>query len=125
MSLRGPAAKAARGVVAFPADASSSRRSSVVARATAGEQPPAAVTDTDDLNVLQTALRAAVEREDYAAAAALRDRIDLLSPDGEGLEGWRELGLPEWLADRVERCGFNFPTSVQVPTRPRAHTLLP
>lgn len=76
----------------------------------------AALEGSEDLNVLQTALRAAVQREDYAAAAALRDRIDSLSPDGCTREDWRDLGLPEWLADRAERCGYSFPTSVQVIT---------
>jgi len=96
----------------------------VAARATAGEDAKtnrhAALEGTEDLNVLQTELRAAVQREDYTAAAALRDRIDALSPDGCTREDWRDLGLPEWLADRAERCGYSFPTSVQVSRAPQA-----
>jgi superfamily II DNA/RNA helicase len=26
---------------------------------------------------------------------------------------WQQLGMPDWLADRVDRLGFQFPTNVQ------------
>eukprot|EP00854_Cymbomonas_tetramitiformis_P002767 gene2767-3548_t len=61
---------------------------------------------------LQTALRTAVEKEDYAAAAKIRNRIRELG-GGSNQKDWLELGLPEWLADRAERCGYRFPTAVQ------------
>ena len=54
--------------------------------------------------MLQTALRAAVEAEDYPLASSLRDRIKELG-GGSNQKGWSELGLPDWLCDRVERCG--------------------
>ncbi|KAK3280198.1 hypothetical protein CYMTET_11941, partial [Cymbomonas tetramitiformis] len=73
---------------------------------------PANTFDSTDLNTLQTALRTAVEKEDYAAAAKIRNRIRELG-GGSNQKDWLELGLPEWLADRAERCGYRFPTAVQ------------
>ncbi|KXZ43487.1 hypothetical protein GPECTOR_89g507 [Gonium pectorale] len=70
------------------------------------------VTDT---NALQTALAAAISLEDFALAAAFRDR--LRSVEGgllaAGRIDWAATGLPDWLADRVRRLGFRFPTEVQ------------
>jgi hypothetical protein len=115
-TLRAPAApKETRDAITHHASSRRRRGSALRAMAADGESN-AALEGMDDLNVLQTALRAAVQREDYAAAAALRDRIDTLSPDGYTREDWRDLGLPEWLANRAERCGYSFPTSVQVST---------
>ena len=53
-----------------------------------------------DLNFLQTALNAAVEREDYEEAAALRDRVTAAtSVQVGGGADWRAESVPEWLAD--------------------------
>lgn len=62
-----------------------------------------AASESNDLNVLQTALREAVDREQYPEAAKLRDQISKLG-GGCNQKDWRALGLPEWLADRAERC---------------------
>jgi len=77
-----------------------------------------------DLNQLQTALSTAIAAEDYALAAAIRDRFATLMADEEeesGGEGdgqkkkrrmldWHALGVPEWLADRAGSLGLRFPT---------------
>eukprot|EP00959_Pyramimonas_sp_CCMP1952_P019826 418699-Pyramimonas_sp.AAC.1 len=68
--------------------------------------------ETQDLNTLQTALRSAVQAEDYALAAKIRDRVASIG-GGSGGKDWYELGLPYWLADRAERLGYMFPTAVQ------------
>ena len=68
----------------------------------------------DDLNLLETLLYDAVQREDYAAAAELRDRIGWLSGARGGDTDWRELGLPEWLSDWLGRLGYSWGTRVQV-----------
>lgn len=68
----------------------------------------------DDLNLLETLLYDAVQREDYAAAAELRDRIGWLSGARGGDTDWRELGLPEWLSDWLGRLGYGWGTRVQV-----------
>ena len=67
-----------------------------------------------DLNFLQTALNAAVEREDYEEAAALRDRVTAAtSVQVGGGADWRAESVPEWLADRLARLNFRAPTLVQ------------
>ena len=84
-----------------------------------------------DANQLQTALATAIAAEDYALAAAIRDRFARLmggdgSDGGEGGEGgsasssggatparvldWEALGLHSWVADRAARLGLRFPT---------------
>jgi len=68
--------------------------------------------ETQDLNTLQTALRNAVQTEDYALAAKIRDRVASFG-GGSGRKDWYELGLPFWLADRAERLGYMYPTAVQ------------
>ena len=69
--------------------------------------------DHADLNTLQTELYAALEEEDYAAAAHLRDRIELVTGAG-GAGDWSALGVPEWLSDRLHRLDFTMPTRVQL-----------
>ena len=83
-------------------------------------RPPCALSLTaaadgdNDLNMLQTALHAAIEREDYAAAAQYRDRIkEATDACGAQSGGWESLQVPPWLADRAERLGFRIPTQVQ------------
>ena len=67
-----------------------------------------------DLSFLQTALNAAVEREDYEEAAALRDRVTAAtSVQVGGGADWRAESVPEWLADRLARLNFRAPTLVQ------------
>lgn len=67
-----------------------------------------------DLNVLQTQLGAAIAAEDYGEAARLKQRIQAASGDADFRPAaWRDLGVPDWLADRAERLGFTFPTNVQ------------
>jgi hypothetical protein len=67
-----------------------------------------------DLNQLQTALATAIAAEDYALAAAIRDRFAALmaaeGADGARLLDWGAMGVPEWVADRVARLGLRFPT---------------
>lgn len=69
-----------------------------------------------DANQLQTALATAIAAEDYALAAAIRDRLAaMVAGDGAGAEGrrlldWGAMGVPEWVADRVARLGLRFPT---------------
>lgn len=74
----------------------------------------AAADGDNDLNMLQTALHAAIEREDYGAAAQYRDRIkEATDACGAQSGGWESLQVPPWLADRAERLGFRIPTQVQ------------
>jgi len=69
--------------------------------------------ESDDLNFLQTRLQIAVQQEDYAAAAAFRDRIQAATGAAPGCD-WASLGLVEWQCDWLERLGFRLPTRVQV-----------
>lgn len=71
-----------------------------------------------DSNRLQTSLSRAVASEDYAQAAQIRDQLNSVSGSKDGKKqsppaGWQGLGIPEWLADRVERLGFMMPTDIQ------------
>ncbi|KAK9816599.1 hypothetical protein WJX72_002558 [[Myrmecia] bisecta] len=46
--------------------------------------------------------------------SSIRDRLQqLLGKEGVALADWAKLGVPEWLADRLEHLGFRFPTEVQ------------
>ena len=71
-----------------------------------------------DLNWLHTKLQLALDSEDYAEAASVRDRIRSLADlDGSGAAGeapWTNLGVPDWLADRLSRLNFPLPTRVQL-----------
>jgi hypothetical protein len=72
-----------------------------------------------DLNWLHTRLQVALEREDYTEALNLRDRIrrcaDLNNGAGIATEAaWTNLGVPDWLADRLERLSLPLPTRVQL-----------
>ena len=71
-----------------------------------------------DVNDAVTRLNAAVEREDYAAATAIKEEIDgalKANPLNEGgappALTWE--GTPAWLGSRLETCGFRYPTPVQ------------
>lgn len=90
-----------------------------------------------DANQLQTALATAIAAEDYALAAAIRDRFAQMMDDGGGAAGsaagggsgsgsstdgggggarlldWEALGVRDWVADRAARLGLRFPTEVQ------------
>ena len=66
-----------------------------------------------DLNYLQTRLHLALEQEDYAAAAAMRDQIQAAA-GAAGSTSWGSLGLPDWLADRLTRLDYPLPTRVQM-----------
>lgn len=68
--------------------------------------------DERDLNWLQTKMQQALEQEEYADAAALRDRIRRAA----GLtdtSSWSNLGAPDWLSDRLARLNMPLPTRVQ------------
>lgn len=65
--------------------------------------------NSDDTNQLQTALNQAIAAEDYSLASKLRDQIQKLV-GSSGTADWRELGVPEWLADRIERMGYKYAT---------------
>ncbi|KAG8464314.1 hypothetical protein KFE25_003377 [Diacronema lutheri] len=87
-------------------------RASVRLRAGAG--PALSLSDAPaDVNALTTELNDAIGREDFAAAAALRDRIVASTGQASALDGWTALGAPDWLAERAERLGFRVPTPVQ------------
>lgn len=62
-----------------------------------------------DSNQLQTALNTAIAGEDWKQAANLRDALHTQTGEASQLD-WRQYGLPEWLADRVDRLGYRFPT---------------
>lgn len=62
-----------------------------------------------DTNQLQTALNQAIAAEDYTLASKLRDQIQSLV-GSSGTADWRQLGVPEWLADRIERMGYKYAT---------------
>ena len=69
----------------------------------------------NDLNWIQTRLHVALDAEDYVEAAALRDRIRRITGAGAGVEAaWSTLGVPDWLADRLDRLNFPLPTRVQL-----------
>lgn len=63
-----------------------------------------------DTNQLQTALNRAIAAEDYALASQVRDKLQAVVGSDSGTADWRDLGIPEWLADRVERMGFKYAT---------------
>ena len=70
-----------------------------------------------DLNWLHTKLQVALENEDYTEAASVRNRIRRSACDGPGVTSeaaWTNLGVPDWLADRLERLNYPLPTSVQL-----------
>lgn len=68
-----------------------------------------------DLNLLQTLLYDAIRREDYATASVMRDRIaDAIGETVGGDVDWRNLEVPEWLADWLQRLGFDMATRVQM-----------
>ena len=63
-----------------------------------------------DTNQLQTALNRAIAAEDYAMASQVRGKLQAVVGSDTGTADWRHLGVPEWLADRVERMGFKYAT---------------
>lgn len=69
---------------------------------------------SSDLNWLHTRLHVAIDCEDFEAAAQLRDRIRHSAGVSSDEASWSELGVPEWLADRLERLNFPLPTRVQL-----------
>jgi hypothetical protein len=83
-------------------------------RAADGDQP--SPLDALDLNQLHTALNNAIAAENYALASKIRDLLALaLGPEAAAAPpaDWRRLGVPEWLADRVDDLGYRLPTEVQ------------
>ncbi len=42
--------------------------------------------------------------------AGISDALRRRSGSAAGPSDWRQLGVPEWLADRAEQLGFRFPT---------------
>lgn len=66
-----------------------------------------------DTNQLQTALNRAIAAEDYTLAGHVRDQLQHVVGGDTGTADWRQLGVLDWLADRVERMGFKYATEVQ------------
>ena len=65
-----------------------------------------------DTNQLQTALNRAIAAEDYTLAGHVRDQLQHVVGGDTGTADWRQLGVLEWLADRVERMGFKYATGL-------------
>lgn len=65
-----------------------------------------------DTNQLQTALNRAIAAEDYVTASQVRDQLQSVVGGDTGTADWRDLGVPEWLADRAERMGFKYATGL-------------
>lgn len=65
-----------------------------------------------DTNQLQTTLNRAIAAEDYSLASKVRDKLQAVVGSDTGTADWRHLGVPEWLADRVERMGFKYATGL-------------
>ena len=84
-------------------------RQCCTASASNGEADLGITLNADDTNQLQTALNQAIAAEDYTLASKLRDQLQKLV-GRSGTADWRQLGVPEWLADRVERMGYKFAT---------------
>lgn len=79
--------------------------------------------DSVDTNQLQTALNQAIAAEDYTLASKFRDQIQTLV-GSSGTADWRQLGVPEWLADRIERMGYKYATGTGFDTCLHAAHLL-
>jgi UvrB/uvrC motif len=80
-----------------------------------GASPDCAALSGMDANQLQTALQIAVDSEDFQTAGRIRDELrgrqdSNGSGGGGGGTSWRQLGVPDWLADRAEQYGLRFPT---------------
>jgi superfamily II DNA/RNA helicase len=55
-----------------------------------------------------------VAAENYEDATRLKKLIQEVEGNGAVPSStWQQLGIPEWLADRADRLGFQFPTNVQ------------
>ena len=79
----------------------------------------------DDTNLLQTALSASVQAEDFRLASLIRDQLTKVtgaSGPASRLDWGSLTGIPVWLSDRLERLGFRFPTEIQ--KRSTSHLLL-
>lgn len=81
-----------------------------------------------DMNLLMTQINDAVSREDYLAAAALKEQLDALAKEAansrheEAEEApasadWLSLGTPSWLSDRLADIDFTFATPCQANTQ--------
>lgn len=83
--------------------------------------PDGAALSGMDANQLQTALQIAVDGEDFQTAGRIRDELrgrqDSNGSCGGGCSSWRQLGVPDWLADRAEQYGLRFPTGRTVRRR--------
>ncbi|KAK9828026.1 hypothetical protein WJX81_001394 [Elliptochloris bilobata] len=68
-----------------------------------------------DQNALFTELNLALQSEDYAKAARIRDALRRSSREGEdpALLDWHSYDIPEWLCQRAEQLGWRYPTEVQ------------
>lgn len=66
----------------------------------------------DDVNHLHSLLARAVDAELYEEACFIRDRIQGLM-ETSNTSSWRELGVLDWLIDRVDDLGFSIPTPIQ------------
>ena len=68
----------------------------------------------ESLNWLHTQLHMAIDSQDYETAAQLRDRIRRCAGISADEASWSTLGVPDWLADRLERLNLPLPTRVQL-----------
>ncbi|KAK7248262.1 helicase [Aureococcus anophagefferens] len=70
-----------------------------------------------DVNVLMTALNAAVAREDFREASSCKKRLDALRGGAAAAApqagDWEQEGAPRWLQRRLRDLGMRFPTPVQ------------
>ena len=90
-----------------------SRQSICRAAHAAGDHVPAVFdVNSADANQLQTALNRAIAAEDYVLASKVRDKLQTVVGGDTGTADWRQLGVPEWLADRAERMGFKYATGL-------------
>ena len=73
--------------------------------------------DETDVNVLMTALNAAVAREDFREASSCKKRLDALRGGAAAAApqagDWEQEGAPRWLQRRLRDLGMRFPTPVQ------------
>lgn len=78
------------------------------------EEAAVSVDPNADLNWLHTKLHRALDAEDYALAAELRNAIRRRVGVASDEASWSALGVPDWLSDRLERLNFPLPTRVQL-----------
>ena len=87
-----------------------------VARTRQGLRTTSSLFSSSNLNELQTLLSGAVKTEDYALAASLRDRINVVLENDASSnvpKDWKSLNIEPWLEKRLTDLDFVFPTISQ------------